>query len=391
MSTIGELNNTLQNKIDLSEENNISSPIKKDNEIILDNKKEIPSIANVVKHLQYNYEVLEIRKDYQGTLENLMRQQGKKIPKYLPFINLFLVGGGSSGGWIKDPSDETIWYGSGYWGNTNFYYLNNIDLKSNINIKIGKGGASIPKTMNASSFYSTNNDWLPNLGGITIFNYNDLSIQTSEPEIKNIENYKTDKVFVVKPLYTTGSGSNTNLNVDRELSFNLNNVKKENCNLKNSDIYIPHNYNYASGLGFVIQNRVKSWYPVFTSNFLEQSYNIWTNIYANNVDIYKKYLENIMYNFSRRPELVGRRQYKINSYGATGKEYVGDGEIIDAVFFDGMDVLDIGMPGLPGSKSCYISDFVDEPYDGKAIYSYQRGYCGKGGDGACFIYYPKEV
>ena len=388
MSTINDLNTTLQNKIDLDEENIISTPLKKGNSGILNNK-EIPSIEETVKHLQYNYEVLEIRRDYQGTLENLMRQQGKKIPKYLPFINLFLVGGGSSGGWIQDPVNEGTWHGSGYWGNTNFYYLNNIDLKTNINIKIGKGGISKPKIMKISSL--NKNDYLPNLGGITKFSYNDNDFETPENSLKNTENFATGSALVCNPAYV----SNHSLIIDKQIEFDIETeVKKKVCNLKNFEIYTPHNYKYVNSVGFVITKYEESQLIGTTApgpHMLMQKYIVYSDIYANDISIYKQYLENIKYNFIRRPNYdILNGDYIVNQFGAVGEPpgKYSTKNSIDVVFFDGMDVSDIGMPGLPGSKSTYITGIDDKD---NPIYSYQRGYCGKGGDGACFIYYPKEV
>ena len=136
--TLNDLNTILSQSVDISTSDSINTDLK--TSIINQDFSDIflvPSIQNIIL-LKNKYEVLEVKEDYLGELQELMRKQGKVIPSSIPFINVLLIGGGSSGEWTSKSFDDYI--SAGVSGEVKYQKIINISPKDTINIQIGKGG-----------------------------------------------------------------------------------------------------------------------------------------------------------------------------------------------------------------------------------------------------------
>ena len=137
-------------------------------------------------------------------------------------------------------------------------------------------------------------------------------------------------------------------------------ICKQNVNLHNTGTYLSKTYSYA----------------------------IMNECIDNNLDNIKKYLEGIRTSLKNRPKKKKEedKYYTYNEYGVyqndLGHYVTYDHQ--ELIFFDGMDAYNYGMSGLSGSFATWAEHHAGEQ-------RYQRGYMGKGGDGVCYIYYPKEV
>lgn len=422
----------LNNFIDLSNNDTIS------NTILTTNKDQnfydrnlIPTVENALL-LKNKYEVIEVKEDYQGTLEQLIKMKGKKIPETVPFILVYLVGGGSGGGWVEYPDlpmfdtfkeengghgivDEVNYgynqgsglYGSGYKSIPTKKWINNINLKTNINISIGESG----KSLKNNTFYSKSatdylafeeameaNFYKPNSGKPTIFKVNGSEFLRSfgggcEYEGDNITEEQKNNILKEQMInildckkYISGIYQ---LNHDLDIQINpfIESISKTN---KLFNYFILHNYLPVS-IQLPFTSRIFQWHGSSLTNRPWGSTMFYTDINYVNIDIYNNYLNNIKDNFSKRPGINEEDYYKdiINDYGL---HYYINRNVghANSVFFDGLDVTYFGSPGLSGSIATY-RDINRVTNQDSHPYNFQRGYCGKGGDGVCYIYYPSEV
>ena len=383
--TISDLNNQLSGYIDLSESSEINVDLK--TSIINQDFSDIflvPSIQNIIL-LKNKYEVLEVKEDYLGELQELMRKQKKVIPSSIPFINVLLIGGGSSGEWIQKSRDDYI--SAGVSGEVKYQKIINISPKDTINIQIGKGGDRkdsqlfIYKGL-SSDYPGDTTDTSINIGGNSTFSIGDNVIFTAygggqEENLTGLRSeynkneYKyicDDNIFKIEnPVF-------------KNLIFNSTN----NC-------FISHLWKRVAGLELDIissdYNSSRSW--------VDYLINL-NKINKNNYNHIQSFLSTLKNNLKKIPESIDRSGisfpwpwYNYNEFGC----YIDAGRDSEGkfLFFDGLDGSDPGSPGSPGDRVQFRRNdsFINAP--SKTTRFFHRGEMGAGADGICYIYYPRGV
>lgn len=391
------------NYVDLSNSDGLSGLLLKtsnQNQIYEENL--IPSVESVV-FLKNKYEVLEVTEDYQGTLENLMKMKGKKVPKTLPFINVLLVGGGSSGGWAEMNNDSTAMslFSGTMAGETKLKTIRNIKLNDNIEIKIGKGGESIPEYLlfhydnwediqisanegHSSYFYYNQNEIISN-GGKYVLNPNTNEIDDVNSH-NGIFSFKQKNTL---PIIDTDTSWVDNYSLDIS-NFILKNGYYISL-LNNQFYYIPHSFQKLGGVYYDLFLSIdgNSQRGQRTGQFLSigENCDILLKVFLDNI----KEQKNNAYKM-KMPDWYNNRDPIVSEYGIVGHGSLRGAYAIDepfrAVFFSGLDSKNYGTPGLPGDYTKMAFYTSDNEYN---QFFQHRGYCGKGGDGVCYIYYPSEV
>ncbi len=383
--TLNDLKTILSQSVDISTHDTIDTDLKTNiiNQDLFNNNL-VPSVQNAIL-LKNKYEVLKVDKNFNGTLEDLIKQQGKRIPSELPFINILLVGAGSSGGW-KKPQPHKSWYiSAGIGGELITKKINNISLNSTVEITIGKGGIGKDSQLQIYSGPSKDSpedtiDTSIVLGNNTIFNINEEEyIAYGGGQEYNEKGFRSNPSL--KSEYQIFCDNDSFVDIKESTFKNL------IFNIENN-YYTLHSYQRVGGLEIDIIAEESS-----SSNRLTQytDYSIYLNaINKNNYNNIQKFLSTIKNNLKNKPNSLLDDDsinpwYTYNEYGC----YIKAGRYAKGkcVFFDGLDGSDFGSPGSPGDYTYiyYHDDTGDED-----VFKH-CGKMGTGADGVCYIYYPKEV
>lgn len=411
--TIQELNNQINLYIDTNNQDSIKGTfITNNGNQNFNNSKIIPSMKNCLL-LKNKYEVLEVSKNFKGSLESLIKLKNKKIPSTIPVLNILMIGGGSSGGWNRVNNEHFLSASIG--GEIKFAQIYNIDLKDNINITIGKGGES--KSSQQSNLYDTSDSekdisYGSNPGGDTIIEIIKKDVLTEKLTAFGGQFEKeeiTDSTNNLSKIVYTPFSDNMLYSKYYELFKEVGEYHHNPTILDKNDSQFlfetdTPNSAYKHLKDFLIDKIQKQKFIFNTNNHNLINYgglclDIYNQLYyqaSNNKTYYKNqiYMSNNYSSYESRQlkdfiselknnfEKIPTKYDTINDYGAyLGK--TGSSHIHKLLFFKGYNGVRYGEPGMPG-------DFYNISR-GDKYHFWHVGQSGAGADGACLIYYSSEV
>ena len=394
ISTKQKLNDTLNNNYFLN--------IKKDNSIQElnnnifyfdnnnDNDNSLLSQNMVDSYFNSNQIMIKITKDFNGTLDELLRDQNIRLKEGIKklAIDIFLVGGGSSGSCMIEKNN-----GDGCPVTGDILYKKNIliDLDMNIKITIGKGGDAIPEKwlekiantyMNngTDTIFSYNNHDYIAKGGKKIFDEDNKTIIEYSGSYGN--NPYRNKTYY----YTNSKNEIRYVGGDSEEEYTLSDggIILGSKDQSLSSKYLPHLFYIpntsekicSNGIYYYIQDNGEDHFVRVQSTGFRSYY------------VFPEYIYD--YFIADKGECSS---FKSLSYRDA------DDDIFRLYVLEGADSMTYGGSGSCGSIAPYNTDYLSEQtyrdilknaYPNFSTYKYYRGRCGAGGPGVCCIYIGGE-